>query len=108
MTEKEMTEALMSMVGGLAGVKVKVMVRGTRSNYTVGGKIFAFTRKDGVVLKLSAERVKELEETRGAAALVMGKRTMKEWVVVPYADAKALRKDLKLVKEAMKSAEMKR
>jgi hypothetical protein len=107
MTEKEMTEELTAMVGGMAGVNVKAMVHGTRSNYTVGGKIFAFTRKDGVVLKMPVERVEELGETRGAWALKMGKRTMKEWVVVPYADAKALRRDLKLVKEAMKFAEVK-
>jgi hypothetical protein len=107
MTEKEITEALTAMVGGVPGVKVKAF--GARANYTVGAKekIFAFTRKDGVVLKLPSERVKQLEETHGASALVMGKKTMKEWVVMPYADAKALRKDFKLVKEAMKFAEVK-
>ena len=107
MSEKEMTEALSAMLGGMVGVRVKV--HGSRSNYTVGEKekIFAFTRKEGVALKLPQARVKELEETRGAAALVMGKKTMKEWAVVPYADAKALKKDLKLVKEAMAFTEAK-
>jgi hypothetical protein len=107
MTEKEITEALTAMVDGVAGVKVKPF--GARANYTVGAKqkIFAFTRKDGVVLKLPAERVKALQETHRASALVMGKKTMKEWVVMPYADAAALRRDLKLLKEAMRFAELK-
>jgi hypothetical protein len=107
MGEKELTEALTAMVGGIAGVKVKA--RGSRANYSVGEKekMFAYTQKDGVVLKLPGERVRQLEETRGASALVMGKKTMKEWVVMPYGDAAELRKDLKLVKEAMKFAELK-
>jgi len=107
MTEADMTGVLTAMLGGLAGVKVKA--HGARSNHTVGPKekIFAFTRKEGVALKLPGDRVKDLEETRGAAALVMGKKVMKEWVVVPYATAPALRKDSKLIKEAMKFAEEK-
>ena len=107
MSEKEITEVLSAMLGGIVGVRVKV--NGSRSNYTVGEKekIFAFTRKEGVVLKLPQERVKALEEARGAAAFVMGKKKMKEWVVVPYENAKTLSKDLKLVKEAMAFTEAK-
>jgi hypothetical protein len=106
MGEKELTEELTAMLGGIAGVKVKA--RGSRANYTVGGKekMFAFTQKKGVVLKLPGERVRQLVEGRGASGLVMGKKTMKEWVVMPYADAAELRKDLKLMKEAMKFAEL--
>lgn len=101
MTEQELTDTLTSIVGGLAGVKIKAY--GARANFTVGEKekIFSFTRKDGVVFKLPAERVTELEKTRGATALIMGKKTMKEWVVVPYGSATALKKDAKLLKEAM-------
>jgi hypothetical protein len=100
-TEAEMTEVLLAMLASTDGVAAKV--HGSRSNYTIGDKekIFAFTRKEGVVLKLASERVKALEQARGATALVMGKKTMKEWVVVPYESAAALRKDLKLVKEAI-------
>jgi hypothetical protein len=61
-----------------------------------------------VALKLSAERVQALTETRGASALVMGKKTMKEWAVMPYSNAAALKKDLKLLKEAMAFTEAKR
>ena len=84
MNEQEMTATILAMVEGWEGVRVKV--NGNCSNYTVGEKekIFGFTRKEGVVLKLPAERVKELVTARGAAALVMGKKTMKEWVVMPY------------------------
>jgi hypothetical protein len=108
MTEQEMTELLTDMLGSLPGVSS--MNYGKRANFMIGEKkkIFAFTRKDGVALKLSAERVQALTETRGASALVMGKKTMKEWAVMPYSNAAALKKDLKLLKEAMAFTEAKR
>lgn len=101
MTEKEMTDLLAALLGDIP--EVALTLYGDRANFTIGAKkkIFAFTRKDGVVLKLPAERVQALAQTRGASALVMGKKTMKEWVLMPYAHGSALRKDMKLVKEAM-------
>jgi hypothetical protein len=52
-------------------------------NLTVGGKVFAFTNKAGLVVKLPAPRVAALIAAGEAMPLVMGKRTMKEWAVVP-------------------------
>jgi hypothetical protein len=106
-TEQEMTELLTAMLVGMPGVSS--MNYGKRANFMIGGKkkIFAFTRKDGVALKLPAERVEALAATRGAAALVMGKKTMKEWVVVRYESAAALRKDGKLLSEAIAFTEAK-
>jgi len=70
------------------------------TNFTVRRKVFAFTKDDGVVLKLPPETVTTLLTRKTATLLVMGKRTMKEWVVIRYklpADAK---KHLSLFKEA--------
>jgi hypothetical protein len=67
----------------------------------VGGKVFGFTRGDeAVVLKLPAARVMQLMEERGAKQLRMGKRVMKEWVVVERGEP-GWRGELKLVREAV-------
>ncbi|WP_263368284.1 MmcQ/YjbR family DNA-binding protein [Edaphobacter bradus] len=69
-------------------------------SFSVGGKVFGFTRgEDAVALKLPAELVKELAEERGFEALVMGKRVMKEWVVVECG-ARGWRGELGLFREA--------
>ena len=52
-------------------------------NLTVAGKVFAFTNKSGMVVKLPAPRIEALIAAGQALPLVMGKRTMKEWAVVP-------------------------
>ncbi|MHB1794857.1 MAG: hypothetical protein ACYCPO_07800 [Acidobacteriaceae bacterium] len=54
-------------------------------SFLVEGKVFAFTRRDAVVLKLPEEKIQKLvEQRRGASFLVMGKRTMREWVVLSH------------------------
>ncbi len=51
-------------------------------SYSLDGKVVCFMRRnDELVMKLPAERVRELGERRGWQSLVMGKRTMKEWIV---------------------------
>ena len=52
-------------------------------------------------MKLPPETVKTLVRTRTASLLVMGKRTMKEWVVIRYQDPADAKKHLGLFKEAM-------
>ena len=52
-------------------------------NLTVAGKVFAFTNKAGMVVKLPAPRIEALIAAGHATPLIMGKRTMKEWAVVP-------------------------
>jgi hypothetical protein len=70
-------------------------------SFSVGGKVFGFTRGDeAVVLKLPAARVMQLMEERGAKQLRMGKRVMKEWVVVERGEP-GWRGELKLVREAV-------
>ncbi len=63
------------------------------------GKVFAFTTGGGVVLKLPAERVQVLAITREARPLIMGKRVMREWVVVALPHG--LRGEAELLREAM-------
>jgi len=71
--------------------------------YQAGTRIFAFTRPDGVAMKLPEERIAKLVESReDASFLVMGTRTMREWVMFRYAGPGDYRKDSKLFEEAMK------
>jgi hypothetical protein len=67
------------------------------ASFDVGGKVFAFTRPGGMAMKLPEARIRQLVDDDGAANLVMGKRTMREWVVVPADDTASL---LPLLKEA--------
>ncbi len=67
------------------------------ASFDAGGKVFAFTRPAGMAMKLPEARIRQLVESDGAANLVMGKRTMREWVVVPADDTASL---LPLLKEA--------
>jgi hypothetical protein len=63
-------------------------------------KIFAFTRPDeSAALKLPADRIAELIASDDEIGhLTMGKRTLREWVVIPNIAAPG---NLKLLKEAM-------
>lgn len=67
------------------------------ASFDVGGKVFAFTRPGGMAMKLPEARISGLVKKGSAVHLVMGKRTMREWVVVPADDTAAL---LQLLKEA--------
>lgn len=50
----------------------------------VGDKLFAFVTNDGeLIVKLPRKRADELADAGDAAHVVMGKRTMREWVTVP-------------------------
>ncbi len=52
-------------------------------SFSFGKKVVGFTRgEEAVAMKLPAARVVELQEKRGWKSLVMGKRVMKEWIVV--------------------------
>jgi hypothetical protein len=71
--------------------------------YQAGTKIFAFTRPDGIAMKLPEERVAALVENReNASFLVMGTKTMREWLMLRYNSPSDYRKDGKLFEEAMK------
>jgi len=97
--KNDLAAVFASMLG-----KVPAVVVGKKSNslnFTVRKKVFAFTKDGGVVLKLPPETVKALLKARTASLLVMGNRTMKEWVVIRYQHASDARKHLRLFKEAM-------
>jgi len=65
----------------------------------IGNRIFAFTRPDeSAALKLPAPRIAELLSDGEIRYLVMGQRTMREWVVIPNIAAPA---NLPLLHEAM-------
>jgi hypothetical protein len=70
--------------------------------YQAGSKIFAFTRPEGVALKLPESRIQNLVESRDASFLVMGTKTMREWVLVRYSSPGEYLGDGKLFEEAMK------
>jgi hypothetical protein len=66
----------------------------------IDNKIFAFTRSDeSAALKLPEARIAELVAGNAEIGpLIMGKRTMREWVVIPEIAAPH---NLKFLKEAM-------
>ena len=97
--KNELVTVLTPMLENLPGVVIGKKLNS--ANFTIRKKVFAFTKDSGVVLKLPPETVKELVRTRAASLLVMGNRTMKEWVVIHYKDAADARKHLGLFKEAM-------
>lgn len=50
----------------------------------VGGKIFAFLGADGeLIIKVPRERAVQLVDEGTAAHVVMGERTMREWLELP-------------------------
>jgi hypothetical protein len=97
--KNELSTVLAAMLQKLPGVVVGKKFNS--ANFTVRKKVFAFTKDGGVVPKLPPETVKALVRTRTASLLVMGKRTMKEWVVIHYKDSADAKKHLALFKEAM-------
>src|ERR1700733_5933089 len=54
------------------------------ASLVIDDKVFAFPSKNsnGLILKLPAHDIAALVETGTARPLVMGKRTMREWVIV--------------------------
>ena len=106
MAEDEVASVLSLMLGGLPRVSSKNHFN--HASFQVGKKVFAFTRSNGVAMKLPKEKIRELIETRDASPLVMGKRTMKEWIVIEHSDPSGYRKDLPLFKEAIAFASSKK
>lgn len=99
MAQHVLTTILSSMLADIPQVQVGTHLNHT--NFLVGNKVFAYIQGDGVVLKLPKEKAQELVETEQAVPLVMGKRVMKEWVVITHADLQAYRQDEALFKEAL-------
>jgi hypothetical protein len=69
--------------------------------FQIGTKIFAFTRPEGVAMKLPEARIAQLVEIRDASFLVMGTKTMREWVLLRYSSPGDYLEDGKLFDEAL-------
>jgi len=59
-------------------------------------------------MKLPKEKIAELADRRDVSMLVMGKRVMKEWVVVAHKNPGAYKKDLELFKISAAFAQQKK
>jgi hypothetical protein len=84
------------MLRELPGVAVRS--RPGHASFHAGKKVFAFTRPEGVAMRLPKEKIADLAGRRDVSILVMGKRVMKEWVVVAHKSSAAYKKDLELFK----------
>jgi hypothetical protein len=82
--------------------KATVVRKPSGAMFQTGTKIFAFTRPEGVAMKLPEARIADLVEGRDASFLVMGTKTMREWVLVRYNEPGEYKRDGKLFEESMK------
>jgi hypothetical protein len=99
MADQHLTTLLTSMLEPLPGVQVGTHLH--HANFLVGQKVFAFIQGNSVAIKLPRETIQKLVETQQATPLVMGKRTMREWVVIAHDEPAAFRHDEALFKEAL-------
>jgi hypothetical protein len=79
----------------------EVVEKFANASFSIAGKVFAFTRPDGLVLKLPTAQIDTVLAKRDAALLVMGKRTMREWVHLRLAGPEDYRGELSLLVAAM-------
>lgn len=70
------------------------------TSFLTGKNVFAFTRTGGVALKLPRDKAQALVLAGDAEFLAMGKRTMKEWVVIQHDGLETYRKNRNLLIEA--------
>ena len=100
MADAKLIATLSTLVGTLSGVSEKKFDNHT--SFFTGSNVFAFTSKTAnrVVLKLPKERIAALLQRDDIALLTMGKRTMKEWIVIERVKPADYKKDLTLFKEA--------
>jgi hypothetical protein len=99
MAKHDLTTILGSMLEDIPQVHTGKHLNHT--NFLVGNKVFVFIQGESVVLKLPKERAKELLDKKQASQLVMGKRAMKEWVVITHQHPEEYQQDEKLFKEAI-------
>jgi hypothetical protein len=71
------------------------------ASFSVGGKVFAFTRPEGLVLKLPPDAMARVIAEREAGPLVMGTRAMREWVLLRLEGPEGYRGELDLMRVAM-------
>lgn len=95
---RELAEIFCSMLEDLPGVTTTQHMGHT--SFLTGKNVFAFTRTEGVALKLPRDKAQALVLTGDAEFLAMGKRTMKEWVVIQHDGLETYRKNRNLLIEA--------
>jgi hypothetical protein len=84
MADAKLIATLSSLLGSLPGVKEKQFPNHT--SFFTGKSIFVFTSRTSnrVILKLPKERIATLLQRDDITLLTMGKRTMKEWIVIEH------------------------
>ena len=98
MASKELIAVLSGLLEGLPDVSAKMSAG--HASFVVGKKVFAYTRDEGVVVKLPKSRVAGLVARQYASRLVMGKRSMAEWAVIEHEETETFREDEALLREA--------
>ena len=100
MADPKLIATLSSLLGSLPGVKEKQLPNHT--SFLTGKNIFVFTShtSNRVILKLPKERIAALLQREDITLLAMGKRTMKEWIVIERSKPADYKKDLALFNEA--------
>lgn len=78
--QHDLTDTIVSLFADMPEVNVGKHL--SNINFTIGKKVFAFLKQDSLVLKLPEACAQKLIAERRAVPLVMGKRVMKEWVVI--------------------------
>jgi hypothetical protein len=91
--------SLLRLLEGLPGVSVKQSA--THASFLIGKKIFGFSRPSAFVLKLPKLRIEQLLSEGRASLLVMGKRTMQEWVLIERKGTDEDRSNLALMRESV-------
>ena len=92
MADAKLIATLSSLLGSLPGVKEKQFPNHT--SFFTGKNIFVFTSRTSnrVILKLPKERIATLLQREDITLLTMGKRTMKEWIVIERTQTRGLQK----------------
>jgi hypothetical protein len=71
------------------------------ASFLVAGKVFAFNRPKGLVLKLPQDVLAKVLATRDAQYLKMGKRVMREWALLALDSPERYVDEVPLLKSAM-------
>lgn len=71
------------------------------TSFSVNGKVFAFTRPDGLLLKLPVDVLAKVLAEQDAEPLTMGKRTMREWILLRLNGPESYRNETDLMRIAM-------
>jgi hypothetical protein len=99
---------LSSLLNPLPGVKEKQLPNHT--SFFTGKNIFVFTSRTSNRVRAQASKRKNRRSLRreDITLLTMGKRTMKEWIIIERSKPAYYRKDLALFKEAKAFVEAER